>query len=264
MLFNFFWGAFLAVVSTGIAYLILYFGSKAIKKKFSDNILKKVFSVLWISIFVVLLKTPITSGLKRSLRDLVSTKTRYEKIAGIMIDEVAQSNPRFREELIAVKNPSNYTRTLTSKGLKRINDQDLLDRGKLLLAISKVGGEQICSGFMTGIMDEKVLFEALEKLPDEDLNGFILIVKKALLAELNQTPFFIVSEKDFKIIIDKYLSLLPEHEGQKLWEVFNLISEKKPVTLKDGCDGTMIFYGNLNKLSKSDAGNLLRYLNSEN
>jgi hypothetical protein len=98
---------------------------------------------------------------------------------------------------------------LSSKGIRRLPAEDLLMRAKLILALLEGADEANCAALSKG--DQKILMQALDKLPDDQLMSWINLAVKSARAEVDQMFYIPSTESEIK---DGYTELVAKLSRQ--------------------------------------------------
>lgn len=199
-------------------------------------------------------------GVISSIHEWIAPKSRVEKTFENAIQGVFESNPAAMARLKAAKDPALEVQMITAGGVKRLDDDDQLERAKLLFTIASSTSAPTCAGFFSGALDPKVFFADMEKIPDETLRAYAGISKKAVVLELQNAPFQLAADNEVGDIVQAYIRLIGGEDGQQLQD---MLLKPPPVSAESNaayCKATKTFFGNIQKLDKPSAAKMLRYI----
>lgn len=157
---------------------------------------------------------------------------------------------------IEEKNNPLYVRTLSQKGIKRLNTENLFLWNHLRLELSKKS-KVMCSGLWSGKINDEETIKALELFTPAELADWIKISTLAIESELKNTNYYRTSAQNFQESLKDLAEQLNEDDRIK----FATISQQGPnANDEDGCYALMIIMNYIEKNKNQNAEYLARHL----
>lgn len=265
---GYFFGLMISAVAGGIAGAVVAGVLAGVTKKNPDSrkeSRKYLYAVLGTMALVAIpgtfLIAPFINRAIESGALSVGNMNRVQRMANRNKDAILK-NPKAmkRFEGLTPAAAREEGRKLTEHGVKRLPDAILVDRARIMRALMDHGGPELCAGFWTGRLSQEQLLPALEKLEERELERWFELSILAMNAELDDAPARIVSEKEFSTAFRSLLGTMPEAEQEKLLAAIDKQGKGEQLSVEEMCAAVKQIYGNVDRIPKNEAGNLVRYL----
>lgn len=161
----------------------------------------------------------------------------------------ASSTPEFREFASKLSGPESYaaSATLTADGLERLSPADLIDRGKLYLAVMRTQDAGFCARLVAGMpapaADDgfaRKLVAALYKASGvEGMAIWGRVSAHAALAALHKDPKPQFSNQDAKDILSEIMRPMPSQERRM---VMALLTQPAMLSDRQKCNAGIALY----------------------
>ena len=161
-----------------------------------------------------------------------------------------QQMPEFRELLARSappEEPVQLIRALSTKGVARLSDDELLHRVALLTALVGRADVETCAAIFRDSPTAEQLHAAFLKLDPDTLDAWLDLAARGAMAELQRTEAPSVSETQTTDALSALVKTLPPDDGNRLSKVLEDVSQSSDA---EACWAARTFYGKVSGIGE--------------
>lgn len=229
------------------------------------GVLKGTFCFVLISFlgFGGLHHVDVTWKLRERVELRVDPLSRLDRLSLKVLEEMLVADPRIKGRFLAyLDNNKGSEREaaarLASRGNRRLDDQSLRLRNRLILQLLGQVDRKTCGDFLGGTVRTESLVPALASLDDASLEAWARLGVLASMAEMSQMPVPTATDQGVQFAFRELYSQMEGPERLRLGRHFQAIADGNTPSEEDACWASRAFYRTLEHVKSPNHATLMR------